>query len=202
MADQIIITIGREYGSLGHKIADELGKKLGLPVIDKALLNKMAENHGMDPKFIAKYDEKPRNFLNSSKRRGFDNSIENVLSEMIFDYILRLAKTGESFIVVGRCGEWVLRDYPGVVSIFITADEDFKTRNIAERKGISYSEAESHKDKMEKRRARYHNSYSDIKFGDVKAYDLVLNSSVLGVDNCVDMIEKYIEIWKEKNEKE
>ena len=201
MADnQIIITIGREYGSLGHLIANDIGKKLGLPVIDKALLNQMAENHGMDPEILKHYDEKRRNPLTSRSRRGHTNSIEDVISEMIFDYMRRLADTGESFIVVGRCGEYVLRDFPGVISIFISGEEEAKTRHIAEVKHISLEEAEALKNKMEARRARYHNYHSDIKFGDVRAYDLVINSTELGVDGSIELICKYIDLWKVKSE--
>lgn len=198
-SNQVLITITREYGSLGHKIADKLGKELGIPVVDKALLYKMAENHGFDPDFIKKYDEKPRNYLTSRSLNGHSNSIEQVLAEMIFKYQRDLAETGESFIMVGRCAEWTLRDFPGVIKILITADKDDRIEHVSKENGISIPEAADLVKKMDNRRIKYHNAYTDIKWGDPDAYNLIVNSSELGFEGSVELIEKYIELYKKKS---
>lgn len=196
---QIVITIGREYGSLGHKIADMLGEELGLPVVDKALLFKMAENHGFKPEVIKKYDERPRNVLTSAKRKGFSNSMEDILAEMIFKYEKDLAETGESFIMVGRCGETMLKDCPGLIRVFITADDNERVEHIAKAQNLDPKAAKSLMNKMDKNRKNYHNHYSDFEWGDIKSYDLVISSSELGIDGCVDLIKKYVSLWKKKS---
>ena len=158
MADnkgQIIITIGREYGSLGHLIADKAGKKLGLPVLDKALLHKMAENHGFDPRFIKDYDEKKRNPFTSRSINGHTNSIEDVLAEMVFKYERDLADTGESFIIVGRCAEEVLKDRPGLIRVFITGDYDTKLTHLVKDRGFTEREAADLMKKMDNKRRSY-----------------------------------------------
>lgn len=202
MADnkgQIIITIGREYGSLGHLIADKAGKKLGLPVLDKALLHKMAENHGFDPRFIKDYDEKKRNPFTSRSINGHTNSIEDVLAEMVFKYERDLADTGESFIIVGRCAEEVLKDRPGLIRVFITGDYDTKLTHLVKDRGFTEREAADLMKKMDNKRRSYHNYHSSTKWGEASGYDLVINSSALGIDNSAELICKYVELWKNKD---
>lgn len=196
---QIIITIGREYGSLGHLIADKAGKKLGLPVLDKAILHKMAENHGFDPRFIKDYDEKKRNPFTSRSIKGNTNSIEDVLAEMVFKYERDLADTGESFIIVGRCAEEVLKDRPGLIRVFITGDYDTKLTHLVRDRGFTEREAADLMKKMDKKRRAYHNYHSSTKWGEASGYDLVINSSELGIDNSAELICKYVELWKNKD---
>lgn len=196
---QIIITIGREYGSLGHLIADKAGKKLGLPVLDKAILHKMAENHGFDPRFIKDYDEKKRNPFTSRSIKGNTNSIEDVLAEMVFKYERDLADTGESFIIVGRCAEEVLKDRPGLIRVFITGDYDTKLTHLVKDRGFTEREAADLMKKMDKKRCAYHNYHSSNKWGEASGYDLVINSSELGIDNSAELICKYVELWKNKD---
>lgn len=196
---QIIITIGREYGSLGHLIADKAGKKLGLPVLDKTILHKMAENHGFDPRFIKDYDEKKRNPFTSRSIKGNTNSIEDVLAEMVFKYERDLADTGESFIIVGRCAEEVLKDRPGLIRVFITGDYDTKLTHLVKDRGFTEREAADLMKKMDKKRRAYHNYHSSNKWGEASGYDLVINSSELGIENSAELICKYVELWKNKD---
>ncbi len=196
---QIIITIGREYGSLGHFIADKAGKKLGLPVLDKVLLHKMAENHGFDPQFIKDYDEKRRNPLTSRSIKGHSNSIEDVLAEMVFKYQRDIADTGESFIIVGRCAEEVLKDRKGLIRIFITGDYDTKLTHLVRDEGYTEREAADLMKKMDRKRRRYHNYHSSTKWGEAGSYDLVINSSELGIENSAELICKYVELWMNKD---
>ncbi len=197
--NQVLITITREYGSLGHKIADQLGKDLGIPVVDKALFFKMAENHGFDPEFIKKYDEKPRNYLLSKSRKGHTNSIEQILAEMIFKYQRDLADTGESFIMVGRCADWTLRDYPGVIKIFISADKEDRIAHVAKENNLTIPEATSLIKKKDSNRLKYHKAYTDVDWGSPNHYNLIVNSSELGVDGSVELIKTYIELYKKKS---
>lgn len=197
---QILITITRDFGSLGHRIADELGKELGIPVVDKTLLYKMAENHGFDPEFLKTYDEKPRNPLTSRTLKGHSNSIEQVLADMVFKYQKDLADTGEDFIMVGRCADWTLRGYPNVIKIFITADEPDRRDHVAKALDISLADAESLIKKMDRRRIYYHKFNTDVSWGDPNFYNLSVNSSKLGVEGCVELIKNYIQLYMSKSQ--
>ena len=194
---QIIITIGREYGSLGHMIADKVGEELGYPVLDRDFFRQMAINHSVDPKFIRDHDEKRRNPFTSSKRRGHSNSMEDIVAEMIFNYERELAETGESFIIVGRCAEWVLRDFPNLIRIFVTADDETKVQRISEMEDVDLVEAAKIVKKNDKKRGAYHEYYTGLKWGIANEYDLCINSGEIGVDGATKLILQYVEDWKE-----
>lgn len=194
---QIIITIGREYGSLGHMIADKVGEELGLPVLDRSFFRQMSINHGVDPKFIRDHDEKKRNLFTSRQRRGHSNSMEDIVAEMVFDYERELAETGESLIIVGRCAEWVLRDFPNLIRIFITADDETKAQRISEMENVDLVEAAKIVKKQDKKRGAYHEYYTGLKWGVANEYDLCVNSGEIGVDGAAKLIIQYVEDWKE-----
>lgn len=197
---QIIITISREFGSLGHRIAEKLGEELGIPVVDKKLLYKMAEDHGFDPEFLKRYDEKPVNSLTSGEIRGHSNSLEKILCEMIFDYQKELIATEESYIFIGRGASWNLREHENLISIFIRADEDARIDHIAKSRDLTEKEAQSLMHKMDRRRKHFNHSNGNKHWGELGSYDLVIDSSELGVEGSVELIKKYIELWKEKSE--
>ena len=98
---------------------------------DKNLLEKVANKKNIDVNKLHKYDEKPHNFLISRKVRGYSNSIEENVAEMQFEYLEEMAENGESFIVVGRCSEHVLKENPNMISIFILGDIETKALRIA-----------------------------------------------------------------------
>lgn len=194
---QIIITIGREYGSLGHLIAEKVGEELELPVLDRDFFRQMSINHGVDPKFVREHDEKKRNLFITRQRRGYSNSMEDIVAEMVFDYERELAETGESLIIVGRCAEWVLRDFPNLIRIFITADDDTKAQRIAEMENVDLEEAAKIVKKKDKKRGAYHEYYTGLKWGVANEYDLCVNSSEIGVEGVAKLILQYVEDWKE-----
>ena len=160
MYQQLIVTIGREFGSGGHQIAETLAQRLDLPLFDKKIL----EHVGYSQEDIQKYDEKPFNPLLSRRVGRFSNSIEEVLAERTFDFIRELAEKGESFVVVGRCAEQVLRENPNAYSIFVLADEATKVKRIAELYTLTERKALELMRKQDRRRKYYHNTHSDIKW--------------------------------------
>lgn len=192
MAEQLIISVGREYGSGGHKIAEMLSKKFNLPLYDRNLLEEIADNRNLDVKELEKYDESPKKRFLSRSVRGYSNSPEENIAEMQFEYIKSKAASGESFIIVGRCAESVLKEYKGMISIFILADRECKISRIVEINNISESEAESKMNRHDKNRRTYHNHYSTGKWGDSRNYDISINSSKLGIEKTADLLENYI----------
>lgn len=192
MSDQLIITIGREFGSGGHVIAETLAKKFGLPLYDSNILKDIAVYTNIDHEELEKYDEIPKNRLFSRTRRGYSNSPEENIANMQFKYLRNKAEQGESFVAVGRCSETILKGYPGVISIFVLADKQCKIERISKLNDISSVEADVLINFQDKKRKSYHNYYCSIKWGDSRNYDISINSSRLGIEGTADVLETYI----------
>lgn len=193
MAKQTIISIGREYGSGGHQIAQALADRLSFKFYDRNLLDEIANEKQVDGSVLQKYDEAPRNLLFSRTVRGFSNSPEEVIAQLQFDYLKKKAQTGESFIVVGRCAEEILKEYPGLISIFILGDFDKRIQRIKEIRQVSDDAAKAIIYRHDKKRKSYHNYYCTSKWGDSRSYDLTINSSKLGIDDTIALLEDYIQ---------
>ena len=189
---QIIISVGREFGSGGRVIAEALAKRFEMPIYDRHLILEIAEKTGLAPEEIEKYNENPKHRLFSRSVRGYSNSIEDNIAEMQFKFIEDKAASGESFVVVGRCSETKLRKYEGLVSFFILGDADEKVKRVMEVYDLSEEKAKDLIDKKDRKRKRYHNYHCSGHWGDSRLYDLSINSSRLGIDRTVDMLEKYI----------
>lgn len=193
---QIIISVGREFGSGGRVIAESLAKRFDLPIYDRHLITEIATDisnkTGMPAADIEKLDEAPKSRLTSRRVRGFSNSIEDNIAQMQFDFIRERAESGESFVVVGRCSEAKLRDFDCLCSLFIIGDMDAKIKRIMEVYEMTESEAKSFIDKKDKKRKRYHNYHVKLHWGDSRLYDLTVNSSRLGIEKTIDFLEGYI----------
>jgi cytidylate kinase len=190
---QVIISIGREFGSGGHAIAVELSKRLGLKLYDHNLLDEIAVEKGVDPETLRKYDEMPHKlFLSRSTRTGHHSSVEVNIAYMQFDYLKKKADSGESFIVVGRCAEGVFENNPKLISIFILGDKETKCKRVMELYNLSEREAFEKMRRHDDYRKRYHNNFCEDKWGDSRTYDLCINSSLKGVEGTTDVLEHYI----------
>lgn len=192
MGKQLIISVGREFGSGGHVIAEQLAKKFELPLYDYNLLREITIEKNLDINELEKYDELPKKTLFSRTIRGYSNSPEENIANMQFEYLEKKAAQGASFVVVGRCSETILKQYEGLISIFILADMEAKIERIAEIYGISNLEAEVLIKRRDKARKAYHNYYCTGKWGDSRNYDISMNSTKLGVNRTVEMLVDYI----------
>ena len=193
MEKQVIITIGREFGSGGHEIADKLAQRLHIKLYDRNLLEEMAASSGYNMKEMEKYDEKPVNHFFSRSVNGYSNSLEKNLAESQFNYLKGIASRGKSFVVVGRCAETVLKDQPAMISIFILGDITVKQQRVEAIYNLSPHEALTKMKRHDKKRKAYHNYYAEGKWGDSRSYDLTINSSKLGIDQTVEVLLRYIE---------
>jgi cytidylate kinase len=202
MERHIIITLGRRIGAGGLEIAHTLAKRLDIKVYDKELIEIAARESGLAPDVFEKRDEVPASKSRFARFFGLrssnyadqgyaqDNAIsEEGLFKTQSDIIRQLADNG-SGIFVGRCADYVLRDRPGMLSVFITADKEDRIARIVEKKGMSEKEAEKYIDHGERRRTSYYNYYTFKEWGDSASYDLCLNSSRFGIEGCVDFIIK------------
>ena len=192
MEKQLIISIGREFGSGGHVIAEALARKFALPLYDNNLLDHIAEEKNVGQEQLRKYDERPRNKLFSRTVRGYSNSMQENLANMQFAYLKKKAAAGESFVIVGRCSETILKGFDGLVTIFVLGDPDVKAERIRKVYGVSEEEARRMMKREDWNRKSYHNYYCKGKWGDSRNYDFSINSSRLGIDGTVTMLEEYI----------
>ncbi len=188
----LIISVGREFGSGGHVIAEDLAKRFGLPIYDHGMLDRIAQEKNVDKKTLEKYDEKPVNHFFSRTVSGHSSSLQDNLAQMQFDFLKKRADAGESFVVVGRCSETVLKGYKGLITFFVLGDSDVKLRRVMDVYGLSEPEARNMMAKKNWKRKSYHNYYCKKRWGDAANYDLCINSSRLGLKGTADFLEIYI----------
>ncbi|MBE7029788.1 MAG: cytidylate kinase-like family protein [Ruminococcaceae bacterium] len=200
MNNQLIISIGREFGSGGHVIAEELSKRFNIPLYDHNLLDHIAEDMGIEDHDFKKYDEKPRFTLFSRKVRGHSTSMEDHLVRMQFKFLQNKADNGESFVIVGRCAEHHLSHNKNMVTVFVLGHTEEKIKRIMEVYNLSYKEAEAMAKRNDLARKSYHNHYCKGKWGDSRNYHLSINSSVLGIEKTVDFIENFVKEKRAINE--
>ena len=191
MSKQLIISVGREFGSGGHAIAELLSKKFELPFYDRNLLDEIANEKSLNRKELEQYDEVPKKRLLSRTVRGFSNSPEENIANLQFDYIRKMAESGKSFVIGGRCEEKVLKECEGLVSIFVLGDMECKIKRTQEVRGITREQAEAVIYRHDKHRKSYHNYYCPGKWGDSRNYDISINSSRLGLEGTADLLETY-----------
>ena len=211
MANQIY-TIGREFGSGGQYVGEELAKRLGIKLYDKELLQQAAKDSGFCEEIFENHDEKPTNsFLYSlvmdtysvngySTASFLDMPLNHKVFLAQFETIKKIAER-ESCVIVGRCADYALADHPDCINTFIKADMSSRIKMISKRANITENKAKDMILKQDKQRASYYNYYTSKKWGDSKSYDLCLDSSKLGIDGCVDMILKFREIMDAKKNK-
>lgn len=197
MAQKVIIAIGRQFGSGGHEIGEKLAKKLGISFYDKELLKVIAKESGLCEKVLESYDEKPTNSLLYSIVMDVYPSvmysgptIDQQIYQASYDTIRKLAE--ESCVIVGRCADYILRDYPELISVFIHANQDFRAARVAAEYKVSTEKAKDMLGKTDKKRASYYNFQSDRKWGMASTYNLCLESSQLGIDGSVELLADYI----------
>lgn len=193
MEKQLIISLGREFGSGGHIIAQQLAERYKIPLYDSNLLRDVAVEKEMNAEKLQKYDENPKNVLFTRTVRGYSSSPEENIARMQFDYLKSKADAGESFVIVGRCAESVLKGNPNLISIFILGDMEQKIIRTMESNNISKEKAVMLIEQQDKKRKTYHNHYCEGKWGDSRNYDLSINSSKLGLDETTRIIAEYID---------
>lgn len=192
-----IITISREFGSGGRSIAKALSEQLGIAYYDKELVKEVAVETGFDKNFIEEHGEY------SSDKKGLAYffqpkgvpGIMNGLSTSDFlwmiqrDVILKLADKGPC-VIVGRCADYILREREDCLNVYIHANMAFRAERIVRLYGETEKEPEQRlKEKDEKRRVNYRH-YTEQEWGMSRNYHLCLDSSVIGIDKCVDLIKE------------
>ena len=187
-----IITIGREFGSGGRTIGREVAKKLGIPCYDQELIEKMAEESGFTREYVEKESENASLGSWAASALGMDGTYTAPTNQdrlwAVQSRIIREIAEKESCVIVGRCADVILEDKADLLRVFIHADFDARAKRIVEKYGETEIPTEKRLRDKDKRRALYYQFYTDRKWGDIENYDIILNSSALGLERCVDII--------------
>ena len=197
MSNRTVITIGRQFGSGGRAIGRLVAEKLGIPFYDKEIIKRISKESGLSHEILDDYDEKPTNSFLYSLSLGaytYGNSITGIpempMSDKIFviqsDVIKKIASEGPC-VIVGRCAESILKDEADCLSVFIHADFDSRIQRVSEYDKISHDQAAEQIRKTDKKRASYHNYYSELKWGAATSYDFCINSKI-GIENAAQLI--------------
>ncbi len=190
-----IITISREFGSGGRSIGKAVAEKMNIPYYDKELIKEIAEQTGLAPEYIENAGEyaSGKSFLSFlpslNGARGFSDgmSASDFLWCVQYKAILDIAEKG-SCVIVGRCADYILKDNPDALHIFIHADTEFKTQRIVNLYGGSEKKPEERLADKDKKRSVHYKHYTGREWGKCQNYHLSLDSSKLGIEKCVSMI--------------
>ena len=204
MATNLVITIGRQFGSGGRQVGRLLAEKLDIPFYDKELLAEAAKDSGICQEIFENHDEKPTRSLLFSLVTGvqmhgdpggvyMDMPLNHKLFLAQFDAIRRIASEGPC-VIVGRCADYVLRDKPNAVSVFVKADIRQRMERAVSLYGVDPARAEEAVRKADRQRASYYNYYATSTWGDVNNYDLCVDTGRLGVTGTVELIEQYLRL--------
>ena len=203
MNEHFVINLGRQLGSGGKEIGEKLARELNIAFYDKELIRLASEESGLCKEFFEKADERTqKTFIGAlfGNRVPFvgDGAIpygsclnNDSLFKIQSDVIRSLAQSG-SCLFVGRCADYILRDYPRMVNVFISASKEARIERIMLKEGVTAEQAEELIHKADKKRADYYNYYSYNTWGAASTYHLCVDSSVLGIDNTVSFIKDFV----------
>ena len=189
--EKMIITIGREHGTMGEKVAERLRTQFQLPLYDKAHLLKAVE--GTD-----RYDELNA-FFNDRKVNSLLYAIamsESVKSNDVPFGIIKNIVGDTGGVVMDSCGNYLFRNRPNTVRIFLHADKEIRINNLVTNLGMTKEQARKEIETEDSKRCEFHKYYTEETWGMSNGYELCLDEGVLGIDGCVEMILKYLKIRK------
>lgn len=206
-----IITISREFGSGGRIIGKQIAENLGYDFYDSKIIDMAAEESGLSPEFIEKTEQNISsgwlyNLLLGTSFAGATGSTSQQfgthvlpLADQVFNAERKtiLGLTEKPCVIVGRCADYIFRtsetvDKKDLLNIFIYADLEDKIKRVSERLSISEKEAEKLVHQTDKRRANHYSTFTEDTWGDRKNYDLLVNSSTLGIDQTIEMLTAFI----------
>lgn len=193
-----IITITRQYGSWGRVVARELAKSLGIPFYDDELIEIAAKESHFDPKLFkeAENTSASNSFLYAINRLGAGTTYNIPVSDQLFSAtssVIRSIAETHPAIIVGRCADYILRDYAQTIDIFVQADSSIRAKRIMELLTMTEARAINYIKKMDRSQASYYNFYSDMKWDRLDHYDLVINTTHLEVPQIVAILRLYVQ---------
>lgn len=191
-----VISISREFGSGGRMIGKQLAARLGIPCYDRTLIQKTAEKSGLSPEFIARAEERARSRIHlplaslgtgvaAYTQQGVPVSLQAFFAQS--EVIRELADEGPC-VIVGRCSDYVLGGRPGCLKVFLWADLDSRVRRCLDEYHLPPAGVEQRIRQTDRDRSSYYAHYTGRTWGDMRNFDLTLNTAVTGVDGAVEVI--------------
>lgn len=204
MQNNIVITIARQYGSGGRVVGKMLSEELGIPYYDRQLLQLASDDSGINEKLFADADEKVKtSALFRVAKKVYNGELippdrdDFVSNDNLFNYQAKIIKElaeEDSCVIIGRCADFVLKDYPNVIRVFVHADEETCLARAGEIRHMERKELLKYIKDIDKRRGTYYKYYTGKDWADARNYDLCLDSSKIGYHGCVEAIKKLIEL--------
>ncbi len=199
-----VITLGRQLGSNGRVIGKALAEKLGYKFYDKDLIARVAKESGLSENLFSEMDENPTSSLLYSLVMGVQSSkglyyhYNDMLNgdnlfRMQADLIKKIAQEGPC-IIVGRCADYILRENPNLIKLFLYADTESRVETLVKRDNMETKEARGAVHKADKRRSNYYNFYTNSEWGCVNNYHLCMDTTRLSRDECVEYLYSYIKM--------
>lgn len=196
-----VISISREFGSGGRLVGKQLAARLGIPCYDRTIIQKTAEKSGLSPDFIARAEERARSRFHLSispigigtaalGQQGVPVSHQAFFAQA--DVIRELAEQGPC-VIVGRCSDYVLGERPNCLKVFIHASLARRVERCVEEYHIPADDMERRVVQMDRGRANYYNYYTGHNWGEMRRYDLTINSDLTGIDGAVDLIANLVQ---------
>ena len=194
----IVITIGREYGSGGRLIAKQLSEELGITFYDKQLISEVAKKTGFSENFIR--DTEHQRPTNSFLYDLYTSMSTPSVPDQVFiaqAKVIKAAAARESCVIVGRCADYILREEPHVLKVFINAPIDQRIKRVREEYGVTEPNLESYVIRQDKARASYYNYFATGRWGQSREYDLCINSRI-GIDASVKVIRAAAQVMMDQ----
>ncbi len=200
----MVITISREFGSGGKYIGEQLAKNLNLKFYDKEIIERLSKEENIDIDFLKNIDESSKNsFWNALAVAYMVNPTDSINSfvdlPMADQYFIKTVRLIEKIakedncVIIGRCSNIILKDHPNVINFFIySSNQEFKINRKKEFANLEEKKAIKLMQKKDKDRAAYYHYYTNEKWGDRSGYDLLVDSSKLGVDGTIELLEQYV----------
>lgn len=200
MSEYKIITIGRQFGSGGHEIGQMLADRLEISLYDHRLVSMAAEALNLKEDTVRKVDESglkmfltsysvsPACYVDFVNATSYMQSLNENVYRQQAEIIRTLAGEGPC-VIIGRCADYVLRDFPGCINVFICADKKERIARIAERYGLSERKAAEKVKKTDRERRYYYEIHTGLEWGSIESHQALLNVSLLGRERTVRLLE-------------
>ncbi len=204
MKKNIVVTIGRQFGSGGRDVGQMVAEALGIPFYDKELVEIAAKRSNLDAEALEGFDEKATSSLLYSlsagnySMRGISGPLyyEMPVNDKLFiaqsDVIKEIAAKG-SAVIVGRCADYVLEDTPyETARIFIYGSQEYRASRVMEAFGITAKQAKDRINKVDKQRRTYYDYYAGTEWGAMKNYELCITTESIGIPNAAEIVKQFV----------
>lgn len=200
MEKKVIISLGRQYGSGGHQIGQRLAEILDITYYDKKLMTEMSKRTGMDVGYLEKHDEQAPGFLEYALTERYGNTRLSGSSQtfVALNDTLKKIAAENSCVIVGRSADYILRDEPNLIKIFVHAPYKYRLHFVARKLNVSVEEADKLIQKYDRERSRFYDFFTDKTWGQADSYDLTIDISKFTEEEAAQFIADYVRKRMEK----